>query len=258
MVNKTFRLLFVAMQPVLFAGALQSCLVLPSATQTQSKHEFFARRSVNLWQRFYQHGRDLTVLSPDSVKTIVAKRKKDGEMEVYILVKGEKIPTDIGSQVNCEVAWAPDSKAFSVTYSDGGLVGTYYTDIYNLEGSVLRKVGVRAEVEKDYWNWIKHITCTWPDGPNVVVIKWLENSRRLLVAAQIPTHTVCDSFGTFKAYELLLPEGKIMKRHVQIETKRLFWNDLGFELRGANDECIRNPKSCEVPRVHPEDDPAPL
>ena len=219
-------------------------------SQPAKKHEFFARKGVNFWQRIFAGMNEIRVPSPDGLHAIVAERKDDGEMLVHVLVRGKRIDTYIGSQVNCEVGWAPDSKAFFVTYSEGGLVGFYSVDVYYIESSRLRVLRTGKHVEKDYWVWMKPIACGWPDGPNIVAIKWIEDSSRLLVAAQIPPHSVCDSFGTFKVYEIALPDARIVKRYEQIEAKKLFWQDMGFELRAANDECIRNPKSCQIAGNH--------
>jgi hypothetical protein len=48
---------------------------------------------------------------------------------VVVKVNGREYSTQIGSWVNAEAQWAQDSRAFFVTYSDGGNVGTYHVKI---------------------------------------------------------------------------------------------------------------------------------
>lgn len=56
--------------------------------------------------------------------------------------------------------------------------------------------------------------------------------------------------GIFWAYEINLPDGEIAKKYSQLEAKKTFWESLGEEHRNAEDECIRDPKSCWVPQLH--------
>ncbi len=70
------------------------------------------------------------------------------------------------------------------------------------------------------------------------------------MAAEIIGHTICDSYGTFKVYEVALPELKIVRTYDQLEAKRLFQDSLGWEIENAPDNCIRDPKSCWVEGNH--------
>ena len=53
--------------------------------------------------------------------------------------------------------------------------------------------------------------------------------------------------GTFEAFEITIPQGQVKLRYGQFETKRLFHDDLGPELRNASDGCVRDPASCVPP-----------
>jgi hypothetical protein len=53
-------------------------------------------------------------------------------------------------------------------------------------------------------------------------IGWLRNGRRILVAAEIVNHSVCDSPGTFAAYEVDVETLQITARYSQLEAKRRF------------------------------------
>jgi hypothetical protein len=65
-------------------------------------------------------------------------------------------------------------------------------------------------------------------------------------------HSNCDSYFTFKAYEVDISTQKILRTYNQLQAKKLFKEDLGEWLSKAPDECIRNPKACWVPANHPE------
>ena len=61
-------------------------------------------------------------------------------MEAY----GRRYRTRIGEWVNAEAAWSPDSSAFFVTYSDGGLVGTYHVKVFYVTAAALRRSSTRS------------------------------------------------------------------------------------------------------------------
>jgi hypothetical protein len=92
--------------------------------------------------------------------------------------------------------------------------------------------------------------CFESEDPNIGGIMWIDDSSKLLVAAETLPHSNCDGLGTFRAYDIKLPSGEILKSYGQLDAKKEFWNHLGQELRGADDDCVRNPKSCEIPQLH--------
>lgn len=193
----------------------------------------------------------LTVPSPDKWKSILVYRNDythDFDFHVRVLAYGEKFRTDIGSHVAPEVMWAPDSKAFAETYSDGGAVGTFHVLVYFVEENGLRIIEPTKSVTRAYLS--RPPECHYPEDPNVGAIAWLGDSDRLLVAAETLPHSNCEGMGTFRAYEIRLPDGEIVRSYDQLDAKKRFWNRMGEELRGASDECIRDPRSCENPAFH--------
>jgi len=239
--------------------ALALLLPLPTFAQSSKtpiqKRGKFSRDAISIWGQLGRQG-ILEIRSRNQEKIIVVKYGEEKEpilkyfAKVYVVVGGKQFVTDIGDLVGCEVAWAPDSKAFFVTYSDGGAVGTYHTEVYYVEETGLRIEEPTGQVQKDFHS--KPPVCFEPEDPNIAAITWVGSSRRLLVAAEILPHSICEGMGTFKAYEISLPEGKILRKYGQLKAKRLFWTHLGPELRNASDECILNPKSCEIPALHPK------
>jgi len=49
--------------------------------------------------------------------------------------------------------------------------------------------------------------------------------------------------GTFKLFQINLPKGTVVSSYDQLAAKRLFSDALGEELRAADDNCTRAPKS---------------
>ena len=49
-----------------------------------------------------------------------------------------------------ELLWSPDSKAFAITSSDGGWVGTWSVVIYRFESGGLMKTDVTRQVSEDF------------------------------------------------------------------------------------------------------------
>lgn len=231
--------------------------MVPSSGQQPQKLDnhppWFSRQATSVWDDYWERKQPIRVISPDGKKTVIANFTGFSESTEHIIftviASDKEFKVDIGLGVGSEVAWSPDSKAFFVTSSEQGRNGWFHTQIYFLEDGGLKKVDPTREIERAFG---QPVVCAWPESPNVAAVGWLDGSGRILLAAQILHHTVCDSFGTFKLYEVALPEAKILKSYNQIVAKRLFWSLLGDELRRADDNCIRDRKSCEVPANHPE------
>jgi hypothetical protein len=158
---------------------------------------------------------------------------------VGIKANGMEYRTDIGDLVDSEVGWSPDSKAFFVTYSDGGNIGTFHVKVFHVNISGLRE----SEPIPNGRNLLVP-KCFDPEYPNVGAIKWLKDSSRLLIAVEVPPHSSCASMGTFRAYEISVPDGKVLKQYGQLRAKALFSGSLGQELVAADDGCVRNPHTC--------------
>ena len=232
-------------------------IVFTLLTSSYSLAGEYSRRAKSIWQNIWERSGNINsvrVVSPDRLKSVTAHLKSRGtgdkeEENVLLVVNVGKqtFQADIGPGVGSEILWSDDSKAFVVTTSDAGLNGMYRTIVYFIDDMALRKIDVTGVVVRAFGHPVQ---CGWPELPNVAGIKWLEGSRRLLVAAEIVHHSVCDSFGTFRIYELGIPDKKIVRSYSQLEAKRLFGTDLGGELKQADDNCIRRPRSCWVAFNH--------
>jgi hypothetical protein len=194
-----------------------------------------------------------------------AAKSPDGKMKVYVRLPGGtskyhpasvivqtqhgKLIEKIQFGLDTEVLWSPDSQAFTMTGSVEGANGRYETSVFYVREDHLEQVELTRLIAQVFGHPVK---CGWPEFPNIVAVKWLNPSQQILVAAQILHHSNCDSFGTFKAYAVDLTRLSIIETFDQLETKRRFAKDLGSELLQANDNCIRDPRSCYVPSNHPE------
>ncbi|HZD30526.1 MAG TPA: hypothetical protein VE779_02595 [Candidatus Angelobacter sp.] len=185
-----------------------------------------------------------TIPSPDGRKAILIRPPQSADSDemhtVIVTANSREYRTEIGAWVNAEAAWSPDSKAFFVTYSDGGNIGTYHVKVVYVELTGLRIVepvpnGRRLFVP----------ICFDPERPNVAAVKWMgPDSSSLLVAVQVPPHSSCASMGTFKAFEVAVPDGTSLAKYGQIQAKKLFRDALGVELINADDACVRRPEEC--------------
>ncbi len=203
--------------------------------------DIFSRRATLLWG-----AKDGTVVtSPDGSKKvkILAPDPKDADGYARILVasNGQIYQTQVGSWVNAEMGWAPDSKAFFVTYSDGGSVGRYHVKIVYVTESGLRISEPLPDGRKLF-----QPHCFDAEYPNVGAIKWT-GPLQLLIAVEVPPHSSCASMGTFRAFKIELPSGNVDARYGQLAAKKLFEHDIGAELRGSNDKCVIKPQECIPP-----------
>ena len=231
---------------------------LGTDASTLKKAGPYAAGAIDLWEKMWagvknapnvlSSARLVEVTSPDGKKTVTATyAERQDAVLLEIRVPTFEATVNIGPGVQSAVEWSPDSKAFFVTTSDGGANGWYHTLVFFVGSNSLTEIDPTPVVLTSFGQPVK---CDVPEDPNVGAITWLHDSGDILIAAEIVNHSNCDSFGTFKAYEVSLPDLRIVKTYDQIEAKKLFRNSLGWEIRDAPDNCIRDPKSCWVTGNH--------
>jgi hypothetical protein len=218
-----------------FAGDLAVGQGLPDTS-----HGIFSHHATRIWGAHV----GLTVRSPDGSKAIVVRCPRnpgpDQMTEVVVMTEDHEYETEIGGWVNAEVAWSPDSQAFFVTYTDGGNVGTYHVKVFYVSDSGLRIVEPIPNGRKLFVP-----RCYEPEVPNVGAIRWPgQGTSRLLIAVEVPPHSSCADMGTFRAFEITLPEGHVKATFSQLQAKKLFGKDIGEELVGADDSCALSPGAC--------------
>jgi len=217
------------------------------------KHDgYFSRNALDMWRPVAGSDRSVTFTSPDGTWTVTAG---NGDSETaYFRVRGRlgHLDLSLADFVDAEMVFAPDSSGAFFTGSDGGAVGTYNLHVIRKHDGHLKETDLSPLVRKAFGH---PVVCYDPEDANVGGIRWL-GPNRILVAAEIPPHTNCDSMGTFRAYVIDLDHMKVVRSYNQLTAKRMFMRSLGRELRAADDSCIRRPVSCQIPALHGRN-PAP-
>ncbi len=217
---------------------------------------FYARQAQPIWHRIAGVPAGLQLEAPDRQTHVLARyeetEKTDGEVTLRVRGKLGSGTVSLGAGVNSELLWAPDSGAFAVTTSDGGAIGLYRAIVVGTGRNGLQVTDLSPLIRSAFGRPVK---CGWPEDPNVAIVQWRDGSQKVIVAAEIIAHSNCDSFGTFKAYEVDWRARRITRTFDQIEAKRLFGRSMGIELRNAPNECIRSPRRCWVSTNH-EPDPS--
>lgn len=228
-------------------------LTLLTFANSQTRAGFYARSATPVWQVLSDrsgHPRTVRIPAPSGPDELVAMGLEEGNRTgvQLTLQRGGKAfwTTKVMPGVGIEIAWAPGSHAFFVTSSNAGLNGGYQLSVYFLNGTTVTHKDVTPVIYAAFGHPMK---CGWTEDPNVAAVKWV-TSARLIVAAEIVNHSNCDSYGTFRAYEVAVPEMRILKSFGQMEAKRLFARDLGEEIKNAPDDCVRRPRSCWVESNH--------
>jgi hypothetical protein len=127
-----------------------------------------------------------------------------------------------------ELAWSPDSTAFFITATDGGWVGTWNVRVYIIENGTVRYCDVTKAVIKRFE---KHYKCQEPQPPNIGAIRWLKDSKNLLVAAEVPPHSNCHEMGKRMGYIVEIPTGRIIQEVDEKELKGRWGKYLGERLK---------------------------
>ena len=189
--------------------------------------------------------------SPDGRSVIHAREIASSSddswpFKIWVTAGGRNYPLAFGTYVGTEVGWSPDSTAFFVTYSDGGAVGQFHALIYEIDSN-----GVHRSEPVPNGSKLSKPHCSPPQEPNVGAIKWGVGSQSLFIAVEVPPHSSCASMGTFRVFEITRREAKVLGEYDQLEAKKLLAESLGAELRNADDDCIKKPKTCVLPGVSP-------
>lgn len=221
----------------------------PSENGAYSKHAY------QLWDEVAGNPNPVIVYSTDRKSSVTARWFETGgegnEEHVVLTTSGQigVLRVDIGPGVDSELLWSPDSNAFFVTYSNGGNIGDFHVLVIDTIGG---KLCVRDLSELIYRTFGNPVRCDENPPPNVAGITWVGATHRIWVAAQVLPTSICDSMGTFRAYEVDPSQMKVLRSLNQLDAKRQLRASLGEELKDADDSCIRNPKSCYVDYNHPE------
>ena len=201
-----------------------------TAWSTQQGNGNFSATAQNVCSGTPAGMRERIVWSPDGRRKIVTGNPgQPGSATMVVDESGHPFALALAAWPCPEVAWAPDSHAFFVTYSDGGAVGTYDVAAYRLAHGQLQRMMPGTAAHRDFSR--HYPRCDTPETPNVAGVAWSADGDRLLLAAQVLPHSNCDAMGTFALYEVALPSGRILARHRGPASHAAFKGLLGKSLQ---------------------------
>jgi hypothetical protein len=192
----------------------------------------FARHGVKLKQ-IYGSPRPMTVTAPDGRTRAVARfsdfSADDSDARLAVFVGGED--HDFPGGAHAELLWAPHSRAIAVTANDGGAVGGYETAILvrPAKGHHWRQIDLTDKVSKLFAPWMR---CDGDEEPNVAAIGWT-SGRRLIVVAEVPSHSSCANKGAFTGYVVDVPSGDVLMEIDRQTLRRHYGGMLGTALASS-------------------------
>ncbi len=215
----------VSHSPLLIVVGLALTLSDPSASEKPRITGMYSTTATPVFDLYFEgKPHEIQMTSPDKKSLLAVNYESDSaKMVITLKTRSRSFEWKAGVAVGAEIG------------------------VYLLDGEEVKIINVTPVVLKVFGQPFK---CDVPEPPNLAGIKWLKDSHLILVAAEVVNHSNCDSNGTFNLYAVSVPDLEIVRRYDQLEAKKSFRKDLGRELRPANDECIRHPKSCELEWNH--------
>lgn len=116
------------------------------------------------------------------------------------------------------VKWAPDSNAFYVMWSDGGMIGAYHVRAFRvLNDRAIESMAPKA-VETDF---ARHHYCE-ARGNNLYAIKWMHGSKDLLLQPEVyPTGDCGPQLGFTSGYLADLDTAELKQRYTAAQMRKL-------------------------------------
>lgn len=127
-----------------------------------------------------------------------------------------------------EILWAPNSRAFLVTESDGGIVGTWRVRLFLVEATRVNRKSLDGDVVRRFKSQFR---CREPEEPNVGAIAWSDDSRSVLLVAEVPPHSSCPEMGKVRGFRVSVPNGRILEELADEVLKTQWAAFLGDRLR---------------------------
>lgn len=182
------------------------------------------------------------IKSPDGNETVLVKslynEKRDQYISITLRAGKFTYETELDGW-DPEVLWSPDSSRFAINQTTGGGGISQEAYVFSVVAGQIRMTNVSPPVEKAFGSPVK---CEVPVPPNTAIIKWLDSDTVLVVAEVIPV-SICKCSGSFRSYVVSLTDLSIKGSYSQAETKRLFSDSLGCELKNPQSACaIGEPK----------------
>lgn len=191
--------------------ALAVLLLLISAADPRAR----AFADEGMWSKqahSIPRGRDFRVPSPDRKRTVLIR-----ELALIVVEGGAPVPGIEGYTVllPAEIAWAPDSKAFVITSNEGGSDEAWFVTAYVLEYDRVNYYDVTVEAAVRFRELLQ---CTDEGEPAFAAVKWLKESKNLLIVAEAPARWQCPDAGRLLGFIVEVPSGKVLS---EIPAKKL-------------------------------------
>jgi hypothetical protein len=109
-----------------------------------------------------------------------------------------------------EVLWAPDSRAFIVTASDGSAAGGWDIGVFVLEHD---RCNYYAVTDEAVGLFRRRHACGEEEPLNVGAVKWVKDSKQLLIVVESPYAGACRDRGVYRGYVVDVPSGRVSAEH---------------------------------------------
>ena len=108
------------------------------------------------------------------------------------------------------VKWAPDSRAFYVMWSNGGMIGGYSVRAFRVGDLDVHELPLTSTAEREFRT--RH-PCP-ARGWNVFAVRWVDGSSRMLLAFQVYPVSDCGrQMGVYRGYLVAVDDGAIIRRY---------------------------------------------
>jgi len=166
------------------------------------------------------------IVAPDGKISI-----KTGDNGLSVI--GQKSTTHlddvIGNPPVTEILWSPNSKSFVVNESDGGLIGTWTAYLYTLD---LNDKPVPYHLEQLMHSAIVRIPkCDLKESTNLGAAAWLNDSKELLLVAEVPPHSSCKNMGSIVGFRISLQSRKIVEQLSESALRKKWPGTLGCRFK---------------------------
>ena len=129
-----------------------------------------------------------------------------------------------------ELLWSPGSRRLAVTWSDGGLVGSWHVAIYDLTGDQPPMLDIAPLLDGPRRRFP---VCREPEIANAGAIAWLDGGAALLVAIEAPPHSSCSNMGDVLGLRVSLEDLTVLEEVSQAALLANWRGDLGPEVLNA-------------------------
>lgn len=160
--------------------------------------------------------------SPDGLLRVVLggyREEKDTESGLLSIFRGKALLGryrlhDLSAGIF--VKWSPDSRAFYLLWSDGGMIGGYDVRIFRVSSTRVREIFPTKLAESEFKR--SHNCAT--RRVNIFAIKWLQNSELMIATQVYPTSDCGKEMGFTQGYKIRL-DGTVTERYPQeiVETE---------------------------------------